>query len=398
MDKETLSNYGWIVICVLVLAVMLALASPFGTFVADAIKSTTQGLFDVNQNALNSTGLINIDSQEFESCPHDYETTTTGDCATGKTSTHTCKLCGKSYTETTPAGHTWDNTGLTCAECGVAVVKYSFGASDYDRKMGTTTATDANVVIPETFEYDGKTYKVTAIGGNAFKGGTGLTSVTIPKTVKQIGGSAFNGCSNLKEIKYSDAGELTSIESWAFYGCRSLTEIILPEGVQTLGMQAYYACPNVKKVHIPSTLTGHIDGDNFYKSVIVEEITVHPDNPVYHSDGNCIIKTAEKSIVFGCPNTVIPTDGSVTTIGGNRAFAEMNLDGFVIPDAVTCIKKWTFESVRYSSAGITFENVNGWYITDTEGSTSGTNMDVSNPSKNGYNLYQKGNYFWYRAE
>ena len=65
MDKETLSNYGWIVICVLVLAVMLALATPFGTFVADAIKSTTQGLFDVNQNALNSTGLINIDGQTF---------------------------------------------------------------------------------------------------------------------------------------------------------------------------------------------------------------------------------------------------------------------------------------------------------------------------------------------
>lgn len=63
MDKETLSNYGWIVICVLVLAVMIALATPFGTFVADAIKSTTQGLFDVNQNALNSTGLINIDGQ-----------------------------------------------------------------------------------------------------------------------------------------------------------------------------------------------------------------------------------------------------------------------------------------------------------------------------------------------
>lgn len=65
MDKETLSNYGWIVICVLVLAVMIALATPFGTFVADAVKSTTQGLFDVNQNALNSTGLINIGDQSF---------------------------------------------------------------------------------------------------------------------------------------------------------------------------------------------------------------------------------------------------------------------------------------------------------------------------------------------
>ena len=65
MDKETLSNYGWIVICVLVLAVMIALATPFGTFVADAVKSTTQGLFDVNQSALNSTGLINVGDQSF---------------------------------------------------------------------------------------------------------------------------------------------------------------------------------------------------------------------------------------------------------------------------------------------------------------------------------------------
>ena len=35
MDRETLSNYGWIVICVLVLAVMIALAPVF----ADAIKT-----------------------------------------------------------------------------------------------------------------------------------------------------------------------------------------------------------------------------------------------------------------------------------------------------------------------------------------------------------------------
>ena len=65
MDKETLSNYGWIVICVLVLAVMIALATPFGSYVSDAVKSTTQGLFDTNKNALNSTGLINIGDQSF---------------------------------------------------------------------------------------------------------------------------------------------------------------------------------------------------------------------------------------------------------------------------------------------------------------------------------------------
>ena len=70
MDKETLSHYGWVVILVLIRSVLLAFATPFGTFVANAVKSTTQGLFDVNQNALLSTGLINIKGQEFDSCPH----------------------------------------------------------------------------------------------------------------------------------------------------------------------------------------------------------------------------------------------------------------------------------------------------------------------------------------
>lgn len=52
MDKETLSNYGWVVICVLVLVVMIALATPFGKFIAEAVKNTTQGLFDASYTAL----------------------------------------------------------------------------------------------------------------------------------------------------------------------------------------------------------------------------------------------------------------------------------------------------------------------------------------------------------
>lgn len=64
MDKETLSNYGWIVIAVLVLAVMIALATPFGNFVKDAVASTTDGLFGVNRNALGAVG-ITIDDQSL---------------------------------------------------------------------------------------------------------------------------------------------------------------------------------------------------------------------------------------------------------------------------------------------------------------------------------------------
>jgi hypothetical protein len=59
VDKETLSNYGWVVICVLVLVVMIALAGPFGRFISQAIKSTSDGLADVNNQAL---GSVNIDA------------------------------------------------------------------------------------------------------------------------------------------------------------------------------------------------------------------------------------------------------------------------------------------------------------------------------------------------
>ena len=54
MDKETLSNYGWIVICVLVLAVMIALATPFGNYIKGAFNSTVNGLFDTQQSAMST--------------------------------------------------------------------------------------------------------------------------------------------------------------------------------------------------------------------------------------------------------------------------------------------------------------------------------------------------------
>lgn len=57
MDKSTLSNYGWIVIAVLVLAVMIALATPFGTYVKTGVENTTQGLFDTSEKAMNVVGM-----------------------------------------------------------------------------------------------------------------------------------------------------------------------------------------------------------------------------------------------------------------------------------------------------------------------------------------------------
>ena len=52
MDKETLSNYGWIVICVIVLSVMIALATPFATEIKNAVVTAVNGLVKHANGAL----------------------------------------------------------------------------------------------------------------------------------------------------------------------------------------------------------------------------------------------------------------------------------------------------------------------------------------------------------
>ncbi len=71
MDKQTLSNYGWVVIAVLVLAVMIALATPFGEYIKAGVESTTAGLFDTSEKALNIIGVsakedANLNDWEYE--------------------------------------------------------------------------------------------------------------------------------------------------------------------------------------------------------------------------------------------------------------------------------------------------------------------------------------------
>ena len=57
MDKETLSNYGWVVICTLVIAIMIALATPFGEYISAGVWSTTNGLNDTLNKNMEIAGL-----------------------------------------------------------------------------------------------------------------------------------------------------------------------------------------------------------------------------------------------------------------------------------------------------------------------------------------------------
>lgn len=132
----------------------------------------------------------------------------------------------------------------------------------------------------------------------------------------------------------------------------------------TLGDSAFSCCPSLKEIYIPSTVE-KIGTRTFSWFVGLEKITVSENNPVFHSDGNCIIETATKTLLTGCNTSVIPTDGSVTAIGDN-AFSGCNgLSSIVIPDCITSIGECPFVFCN-SNLTVIFQTGSASYIHDVK--------------------------------
>ena len=110
-----------------------------------------------------------------------------------------------------------------------------------------------SLVIPDTIEYDGRTYSVTSIGGNAFWHCDGLTTVTIPPSVTSIGENAFENCYNLTSVTIPPS--VTSIGENAFWNCNGLTTVTIPSSVTTIGVSAFEDCQGLTSVTIPSSVT-----------------------------------------------------------------------------------------------------------------------------------------------
>lgn len=118
---------------------------------------------------------------------------------------------------------------------------------------------------------------VTSLGSNAFSSCTGLTAVTVPDSITSFGQSVFDFCESLTDVTLADG--LTSIGYSAFSNCTGLTEITIPDSVTSIGEYAFENCKNISEIIIPGGVTS-IEMRAFRGCTGLTEITL-PDGVSY---------------------------------------------------------------------------------------------------------------------
>jgi hypothetical protein len=330
---------------------------------------------------------------------HTFAETIDGNvCVEEGTISYLCDECNYGYSEDVDSiGHDWQDDN-SCSRCGLVAQPFTLTKSnmymtglvsqeygDYDK----IDELNGDIVIPETFEYEGTIYRISSIGDYAFGGCTNITSVDIPDSVTSIGNYAFCDCINMTSVDIPDnvtsignyafcdcinmtsvdiPDNVTSIGDYAFGKCIGLTgdlvlpknltnigegaflyctgftgDLIIPSSVTSVGVGAFFCCEGFTgNLIIPSSVTSigvlaFITGASGLTNIIVDE-----NNQYYDSRDNCnaLIETSLNTLMVGCKNTIIPND--VETIG-IYAFADCSgLTSVTLENNVKTIEPYAF--------------------------------------------------------
>lgn len=281
MDKKTLSKFGWIVVLVLVLSVMLALATPLGKYIGKGISNIAIAMGIVNENAVDEEK-VNQMGNKWENylseCKHTYthigETTNATCTTTGTSGDEICNLCGtvvKHGNITDALGHICDEYNV-CQRCDGFIVHENARYVTNEKTYYGGEAVYTSPVSTDKYYYGDYIYSYntgnwhdgsSVLGWVMFAGWQvslneevtdrtqeeyGVILESINKVSNKCLYKTFMNCTNLK-ITPVLPDSIICMDS-AFSSCTSLIEVANSKLPQNLvqAMSTFYGCVKLKSV------------------------------------------------------------------------------------------------------------------------------------------------------
>lgn len=144
---------------------------------------------------------------------------------------------------------TFQNNALTKYDGSEKIVNIPAYYEVKNEKFGITQ------ILPYVFYSNSKIEQIimpnqiTSVGMFAFKECSNLKSITLSNNLKSLGDSCFWNCFSLKELNVPTS--LEKIEPYAFWNT-GIKTIDIPESVKEIGLGAFNECSLLEKVYIKS--------------------------------------------------------------------------------------------------------------------------------------------------
>ena len=172
-----------------------------------------------------------------------------------------------------------------------------------------STEYSGDMVIPSYIEYNEVKYEVASIG-EAFKGCTKLTSITVPQSIHSLSNNCFKDCSKLENIVFNCLIE--EIPYAAFQNCTSLSKIQIPETIKYIRGYAFSGCSKLEEFTCPNSLE-IIEESVFAKCTSLKAFSLNNVSIIGNSifegcnslvsvDLNSMISVIPQSSFTGCSN------------------------------------------------------------------------------------------------
>ena len=249
----------------------------------------------------------------------------------------------------------------------------SFTGNPTDGKLSVLDLSEAKIVEGGDYYYedDNNNYYTSndVIGSYAFRGCSGLTSLTLPAGITKIGDRAFWACSGLTSLNLP-AG-ITVIDDYAFWYCFGLTSLTLPASITSIGDCAFYGCSGLTNLTLPDGIT-EIDYRAFDGCSGLTSLTL-PDGITSIGEGAFKDCSGLTSIYVYAEN--VPEINSYS------------FEGFDAKKCTLYVPMGTRDDYRLSKFGDYFENIVEFEATGIDKTTTSTEVEeVARYSVNGQRL------------